>query len=180
MCKIIRSECWRQVRFYRDCLRVSCGRFQTGRHWEKLYRRCYHEAELATESLWNAVRPVLPKRGRHSSEAGTIINLGDTPIPERFQQTLRLGPRFNLEPSLRGAEKVALARNVSSRVPENERCRCTSECVAVLVREEPLPKIVGVNCLGTQHRSLPIRSRRQCVAGKAPHLDRSHADNACS
>ncbi|KAH7955520.1 hypothetical protein HPB52_001194 [Rhipicephalus sanguineus] len=86
MCKIIRSEYWRQVRFYRDCLRVSCGRCQTGRNREKLYRRCYHEAELATESLWNAVRPLLPKRGRHSSEAGTFINLGDTPILRGFNK----------------------------------------------------------------------------------------------
>ncbi|KAL1469798.1 hypothetical protein MTO96_024803, partial [Rhipicephalus appendiculatus] len=52
---------------------------------------------------------------------GRSSTWGDTPIPEKFQQTLRLGPRFSLEPFLRGAEKVALARNVSSRVPEDER-----------------------------------------------------------
>ncbi|KAH8034012.1 hypothetical protein HPB51_018523 [Rhipicephalus microplus] len=70
-------------------------------------------------------------------QRGTFINLGDTPTPEKFQQTLRLRPRFSLELSLQGAEKVALARNVSASVPEDERCRCTSECIDVLVRMGP-------------------------------------------
>ncbi|KAL3260539.1 hypothetical protein MRX96_046290 [Rhipicephalus microplus] len=70
--------------------------FLTGRHRERAYRQWYYQSELATESLWNRVRPLLPRRSRHSGPAGTVINLGDTPIPEKFQQTLRLRPRFSL------------------------------------------------------------------------------------
>ncbi|KAH8042702.1 hypothetical protein HPB51_025534 [Rhipicephalus microplus] len=169
MCKIIRSECWRQVRFYRDCLRVSCGRFLTGHHRDRAYRQLYYQSELATESLWNRVRPLLPRRSRRSGPAGTFINMGDTPIPEKVQQTLRLGPRFSLEPSLRGAEKVAFARNVSAHVPEDERCRCTSECIAVLVRGSHVLRQGSSSPAATEGRlSESSDSSYSCVLSAVP------------
>lgn len=65
------------------------------------------------------------------------------------QNGLGLGPKFCVEPAFEPPEKIALTRNISRAVPEEERQGFATECVDVLSSTE-----------GTRCKSQPVR---ECV-----------------
>lgn len=87
-----------------------------------------------TDFLWNNARPRLPKLSGVPGPVSKVENLADAAIPERHLETLKLGPKFCVEPRLSPVEKVASARNVSKLVTDDERPRCVSECADVILR----------------------------------------------
>lgn len=85
-----------------------------------------------TEFLWATTRPRVPKRDGRTGPAGKVLNLAGATIPEQHLETLKLGPKFCVEPRLSTVEKVALARTISKHVNDDERSRCVSECADVM------------------------------------------------
>ncbi|KAH7969780.1 hypothetical protein HPB52_021938 [Rhipicephalus sanguineus] len=69
-----------QVRFYKDWLRVLCD-----------------------PNIRDA--PTVGLKERQGAPEGRALNLSDVPIPEKFQNVLRRGPKFSEEPSVRPEER---------------------------------------------------------------------------
>lgn len=160
MCRILRSEWYRQVRWYKDWLRVMCDQDVHRRNNRDSYRDWCKTSKSVTETLWNWIRPQLPARKKQASSEGRFLNLSDVSVPEKIQQVLQKGPKFSVEPTLRPEEKIATARTVSKLAKEEERYRCVTECVQAVssnvsdgsrkLRVQPVVKF----CLNNQLRVL--------------------------
>ncbi|XP_040069744.3 uncharacterized protein LOC120842657 [Ixodes scapularis] len=139
MCRILRSEWWQQVRFFRDCLRIACSRQPQQPGTNHRFQDWSRTSIQLTEFLWNQVRPNLPSKKKQRVKEGTVLVLGDRPVAEQHRQILKLGPKFCFEPALKRVDKLALSRLVSRQVPEEDKPRCVAGCVDVLLRSEGLP-----------------------------------------
>ncbi|KAH6927666.1 hypothetical protein HPB50_006371 [Hyalomma asiaticum] len=113
LCKILRSECWRQSRFLKDCLRAACSMCGDTRIDRRSYRVWYESAVNLTEVLWRQVWVVLPKKQKNAGEPGKLLVLGDTQVDEEQKNILKLGTKFCVEPSLQLPDRLALARDIS-------------------------------------------------------------------
>ncbi|KAH6923798.1 hypothetical protein HPB50_007149 [Hyalomma asiaticum] len=113
VCKILRSECWRQSRFPKDCLRAACSTCGDSRNDRRLYRVWYDSAVNVTEVLWRQVWVVLHKKQKNAGEPGKLLVLGDTQVDEEQKDILKLGPKLCVEPSLQLPDRLALARDIS-------------------------------------------------------------------
>lgn len=147
MCRILRSELCRQVRVFKDCLRVSCHASERdGRRCStSSYQEWCRTSNEYGEFLCNIVRPTLPTKTKSATTEGKLLNLSASPLPESVQSKLRLGPKFGFEPSLNPVEKVVMARTVSGRVEDDLRPRCVVECVNALTRTDG--RKMNVSCL---------------------------------
>ncbi|KAH6945415.1 hypothetical protein HPB50_008372 [Hyalomma asiaticum] len=116
LCKILRSECWRQSRFLKDCLRAACSMCGDARIDRRSYRVWYESAVNLTEVLWRQVWVVLPKKQKNAGEPGKLLVLGDTQVDEEQKNILKLGTKFCVEPSLQLPDRLALARDISRNV----------------------------------------------------------------
>ncbi|KAH6948705.1 hypothetical protein HPB50_025895 [Hyalomma asiaticum] len=125
ICRISRSEWWRQVRFFHDCLVVACSTETTYRQQGSL-QEWRATTKRVTEFLWNVVRPTLPTKKKKGRPQGDIRTLGDCSVPENVRNVLCLGPKFAFEPKVPPAERVALSRSISRFVPEGEQARLSS------------------------------------------------------
>ncbi|XP_042150670.1 uncharacterized protein LOC121838462, partial [Ixodes scapularis] len=94
----------------------------------------------ATEFLWNQVRLTLPPKKKSHPREGNVVVLGDIPVPEPHQNILKKGPKFCFEPTLKRVDKLVLPRFLSRNVPEEDKPRCITECVDVLLKSEGSPK----------------------------------------
>ncbi|KAG0444245.1 hypothetical protein HPB47_014009 [Ixodes persulcatus] len=121
MCRILRSEWWQQVRFFRDCLRIACSRQPQQPGTNHRFQDWSRTSIQLTEFLWNQVRPNLPSKKKQRVKEGTVLVLGDRPVAEQHRQILKLGPKFCFEPALKRVYKLALSRLVSRQVPEEEK-----------------------------------------------------------
>ncbi|KAG0419366.1 hypothetical protein HPB47_004160, partial [Ixodes persulcatus] len=137
LCKILRSEVWRQARFFKDCLKSTClsGQGSSCGRW-RTYQDFLKAAEGVTEFLWQRTRPFLPKKERRSSaDPCPVMTMGEpSALPAAVGQVLAKGPKFALQPDLKAPELVSLVRTVADRVGEEEKPRCVSEGVDCLVR----------------------------------------------
>ncbi|KAH8020296.1 hypothetical protein HPB51_000147 [Rhipicephalus microplus] len=131
--KILRSESRRQVRHFKDCLRVACSSVSDGRLNVKVFREWCRQANILTEAMWNDVRRGLPRKKRDPPKGGLLL-LGDAVVEERQQKVLRLGPKFCVEPRLDLVDKLSLTRDIARQVPEKEKDRCVVECVDVVAK----------------------------------------------
>uniref|UniRef100_L7LXN4 Tick transposon n=1 Tax=Rhipicephalus pulchellus TaxID=72859 RepID=L7LXN4_RHIPC len=133
LCKLLNSEWWNQVRFFKDCLWVSCGlqaddrrsSHQRFSEWMKVSRQL-------TEWLWNQVRLKLPAKKKPRLEEGTLMNLTNLCIPPHHESLLRNGPKFNVATSPPATELLAMSRRIASRVQEESKPVCVAECVEAL------------------------------------------------
>ncbi|KAH6928239.1 hypothetical protein HPB50_012978 [Hyalomma asiaticum] len=132
VCKILRSECWRQSRFLKDCLRAACSTCGDARIDRRSYRVWYESAVNLTEVLWRQVWVVLPKKQKNAGEPGKLLFLGDTQVDEEQKDILKLGHKFCVEPSLQLPDRLALARDISRNVSDEEKDSCVRECVEVV------------------------------------------------
>lgn len=65
--------------------------------------------------------------------------LGDQALSDDHKRLLQHGPRFCLEPVLSRAGKVEVARSVASRVKDEEKLRCSTDCVNVFSSSNATP-----------------------------------------
>ncbi|KAG0439550.1 hypothetical protein HPB47_016604 [Ixodes persulcatus] len=100
MCRILCSEWWQQVRFFRDCLRVTCVHMQRQPGGNRQFREWSNITAQCTEVLWNQVRPTLPTKKKTNAKEGTVVVLGEQLIPEKHKLILQRGPKFCFEPVL--------------------------------------------------------------------------------
>ncbi|KAG0436640.1 hypothetical protein HPB47_017843 [Ixodes persulcatus] len=121
MCRILHSEWWQQVRFFRDCLRIACSRQPQQPGTNHRFQDWSWTSIQLTEFLWNQVRPNLPLKKKQRIKEGTVLVLGDRPVAEQHRQILKLGPKFCFEPALKRVDKLALSRLVSRQVPEEDK-----------------------------------------------------------
>ncbi|KAG0443911.1 hypothetical protein HPB47_014392 [Ixodes persulcatus] len=121
MCRILRSEWWQQVRFFRDCLRIACSRQPQQPGTNHRFQDWSRTSIQLTEFLWNQVRPNLPSKKKQRVKEGTVLVLGDRPVAEQHRQILKLGPKFCFEPALKRVDKLALSRLVFRQVPEEDK-----------------------------------------------------------
>lgn len=134
ICRILRSEYWNQVRFFKDCMWAACGvkGGNVGRQ-RRLFAEMSRNLNNVVEFLWQQVRPHLPKKTKVAPTAGRFTTLGDVVIPPDLGNTLGLGPKFCTQPSLRPPELLTLARRVAVRTDEEDRPRCISESLECLL-----------------------------------------------
>ncbi|KAH6923843.1 hypothetical protein HPB50_007789 [Hyalomma asiaticum] len=120
ICKILKSEWWRQVRTFKDLLRIACANGMDGHPGYRQYRQWCNVADSTSEFLWRTVRPTLPVQKKGNPVQGHVLNLSTTPIPEEHERVLGLGPKYCFEPHLNPFEKIATARAVSRWRPPAE------------------------------------------------------------
>ncbi|KAH6920819.1 hypothetical protein HPB50_028194 [Hyalomma asiaticum] len=109
ICKILKSEWWRQVRTFKDLLRIACANGMDGHPGYRQYRQWCNVADSTSEFLWRTVRPTLPVQKKGNPVQGHVLNLSTTPIPEEHERVLGLGPKYCFEPHLNPFEKIATA-----------------------------------------------------------------------
>ncbi|KAG0422437.1 hypothetical protein HPB47_001739, partial [Ixodes persulcatus] len=108
-CRVLRSEWWHQVRFFKDCLRVACTNAMHPRD-VRLYQEWTKISVQTTEFLWHTVRLTLPSKKKAPSKEGKILILGEQSVPEVHQDLLKKGPKFCFEPGLDRVDKLVLSR----------------------------------------------------------------------
>ncbi|KAH6934641.1 hypothetical protein HPB50_026258 [Hyalomma asiaticum] len=192
ICKILKSEWWRQVRTFKDLLRIACANGMDGHPGYRQYRQWCNVADSTSEFLWRTVRPTLPVQKKGNPVQGHVLNLSTTPIPEEHERVLGLGPKYCFEPHLNPFEKIATARAVSRCAKEDERSslRLDGYTTALLpcwrLRENELPMLCREPwrgfCLVT---SIPLKpgatwrgssveasSSNDALSERAPHVAR--------
>uniref|UniRef100_A0A6M2CYP7 Putative tick transposon ovary overexpressed n=1 Tax=Rhipicephalus microplus TaxID=6941 RepID=A0A6M2CYP7_RHIMP len=138
MCRLLCSEWWHQVRFLKDCLRVTCQQDLSPPQVNYKYNLWLKLCNQVTEWLWNQVRPTLPARTRtKATSEAKVLNLSECDVPVKHLDVLSKGPKFCVEPALRPAELVSVSRSVARRVPEDSRTTCVAECTDVLLKHRP-------------------------------------------
>uniref|UniRef100_A0A6M2D1N9 Putative tick transposon ovary overexpressed n=1 Tax=Rhipicephalus microplus TaxID=6941 RepID=A0A6M2D1N9_RHIMP len=121
-----------------------------------------------TEVLWHQVWACLPKKQKQEAEPGKVLVLGDAPVEEEQRDVLKLGPKFCVEPSLRIPDRLALVRDISRNVSEEEKDSCIRECVEVVAnvrinrRQRPI--------VGQLARYLYSKELRVVKSDKESHL----------
>ncbi|XP_077498752.1 uncharacterized protein LOC144109846 [Amblyomma americanum] len=165
LCRILASESWRQVRHFKDCLIVSCGRTYGSQRMGRAYRGWCATSDRLTEFLWNNVRPRLPTKNKKSGlQEGKVFSFVDQQIPESISSVLKLGPKHAFEPTLDKAEKLTLSRSIAKKVEENDRPRCITECVEVL--ERTMTKAAKRNPVGTIAKWMCSKDLRVLLSDK--------------
>lgn len=91
----------------------------------------WDECAMNLTVLWRQVWAFLPKKQKQTNEPGKLLVLGDTPVDEEQRNCLKLGPKFCVEPSLRIPDRLALARDISRNVSDEEKDSCVRECIEV-------------------------------------------------
>ncbi|KAG0424078.1 hypothetical protein HPB47_000168 [Ixodes persulcatus] len=141
MCRILRSETWKQVERYRDCLRIRCHAGGVGEtSAERAYGAHLRTAAQYTEFFWEQARPLLVKRNRTERPAASsggqaeVTLLGDARLPPNIKSALDHEPKFCHEPWLRPVEKVSQARWIGEKAKPEEKDRCVADGVDVLQR----------------------------------------------
>ncbi|KAG0443722.1 hypothetical protein HPB47_014598, partial [Ixodes persulcatus] len=140
ICKILRTECQRQIRLYRECLhlrfragdRSSCG----GSRWQELSRTIDRTADFLWQQTLPLLRASIPGR-RLAATGNKVHKLGDVRLPKQVEQVLSHGPKFAIEPRRSPPELLSLVRQVSGRAAESEADRCIADGVDVLLQCRP-------------------------------------------
>lgn len=127
VCKIWRSELWRQVRLYTDWLRVTCYAQYPGWIAQRRFQCLRREASHLTEIWWNCnLKSFLGAIGKSKTPVhgkGSLTVMGGASIPSNISNILQKGPKFGLEPSVPPHELMALNRNVAKKAPQEDRGR---------------------------------------------------------
>lgn len=137
LCKILRSEWRRQARFYRDCLHSSIfsddnlGRAR--QRWREFSRLLDQSAEACWTNVLGGLRRLVPRK----KDAGNSYRIhcdGDIDLPEDVSSTLKLGPKFAVQPKRDAAELLTCVREVAKRVPEDDSVSCVAHGVNVVAK----------------------------------------------
>ncbi|KAG0409895.1 hypothetical protein HPB47_012988 [Ixodes persulcatus] len=110
ICRILCSEWWQGIRFFRDCLRLTCGHTQRQPRGNHQFREWSNITAQCTEVLWNQVRPTLPAKKKTSAKEGTVVVLDEQLFPEKHKLIMQRGPNFCFEPVLNRVEKLGILK----------------------------------------------------------------------
>ncbi|KAH7939524.1 hypothetical protein HPB52_013485 [Rhipicephalus sanguineus] len=109
VCRILRSEACRQVRFYTDCLQVVNRNELPFPSAQKKFLQDLRLASQTADFLWGNVIVQLPRNKHRSPGQGQEVKvLGDASIPKNVADLLKLGPKFCEHPDLDKTELLSL------------------------------------------------------------------------
>lgn len=108
ICRILCSEWWDQVQYFKDCLEIACTKNE--RHFRafRKYQEWSSVTVQVTEFLWYQIRLTLPSKKKMPNKEEKIVILGKKPIPEHHQLLLKNGLKFCFEPGLTRINKLAM------------------------------------------------------------------------
>ncbi|KAH7951320.1 hypothetical protein HPB52_007884 [Rhipicephalus sanguineus] len=133
MCRILRSEACRQVRFYTDCLQVVNRNELPLPSAQKRFLEDLRLASQTADFLWGNLVVRLPRSRRQYPEHGKDVKvLGDASIPKNVADLLKLGPKFCEHPALDKTELLGLVRTAAGKARTDEVDRCIREGVDCL------------------------------------------------
>ncbi|KAH7955823.1 hypothetical protein HPB52_004067 [Rhipicephalus sanguineus] len=143
MCRILRSEACRQVRFYSDCLQVVNRNELPLPSAQKRFLEDLRLASQTADFLWGNLVARLPRsRHQYPEQGKDVMVLGDASIPKNVADLLKLGPKFCEHPALDKTELLGLVRTAAGKARTDEVDRCIRE---------------GVDCLPQKIFFLPNR-----------------------
>ncbi|KAG0413195.1 hypothetical protein HPB47_009669 [Ixodes persulcatus] len=121
----MRSEMWKQVGWYRDCLRMWCHQSSPNeRSAERAYGEHLRLASQVTDFMWESLRATLPKKKNACAPAPSpVLFLGEASAPKSVTDVLQGGPKYSLPPNPNPIEKLCIARALADRVTPKERER---------------------------------------------------------
>ncbi|KAG0410211.1 hypothetical protein HPB47_012653, partial [Ixodes persulcatus] len=112
ICRILRSESWKQVEKCRNVLRIKCHASGVGeRTGERDYKRHLKTAAQYTDFFWEQTRPKLMKKT--SSRVGgqeEVTGLGDVTLPPKVKECLEHGPKYSQEQRMRPVTQLSLEK----------------------------------------------------------------------
>ncbi|KAH6922168.1 hypothetical protein HPB50_009958 [Hyalomma asiaticum] len=133
ICKMLRSELYRQVRHLQDWLYHVCLKSEKPWAVSSRLRRLRCSTAALTEVFWNQLRASLPKKQRRCAADTPVAYLDGASLPPNFDELLKMGPKFSLEPRAQKHELLATVHRVAAKAPSEERTRCISEGVDCLL-----------------------------------------------
>ncbi|KAG0423551.1 hypothetical protein HPB47_000676 [Ixodes persulcatus] len=124
----MRPEMWKQVGWYRDCLRMWCHQSSPNeRSAERAYEEHLRLVSQVTEFMWESLRATLSKKKNACAPAPSpVLLLGEASAPKSATDVLQGGPKYSLPPNPNPVEKLCIARALADRVTPEEGERCIS------------------------------------------------------
>ncbi|KAH7951944.1 hypothetical protein HPB52_015624 [Rhipicephalus sanguineus] len=139
MCRILRSEAYRQVRFYSDCLQVVNRNELPLPSAQKRFLEDLRLASQTADFLWGNLVARLPRsRHQYPEQGKDVMVLGDASIPKNVADLLKLGPKFCEHPALDKTELLGLVRTAAGKARTDEVDRCIREGVDCLPQKRLL------------------------------------------
>lgn len=139
LCKLLRSELWRQVRLFRDWIWALCH--STDPDWLALkkYRSCVRLAAQLTEANWNSMVRILCRSGEKSAPVvkKRVKVIGNANLPDDVEQLLAKGPKFCIPSHVPAHDLIAINRNIASKAKQDSRDQCLLEGVVSLEKSVP-------------------------------------------
>ncbi|KAH7956447.1 hypothetical protein HPB52_009827 [Rhipicephalus sanguineus] len=133
MCRILRSEASRQVRFLTDCLQIVNYSEMSSPSAQRRFLGDLRLASQTADFLWGNLVVRRPRSKRQNSEQGKDIKgLGDASVPKNVADLLKLGPKFCEHPDLDKTELLSLVRTAAGKAKTDEVDRCIREGVDCL------------------------------------------------
>ncbi|KAH6925938.1 hypothetical protein HPB50_012304 [Hyalomma asiaticum] len=138
-CKILSSELWRQVRRIQDHLRVLCYVLDPGWVAESKLRAITRLMANMIEVTWAQIlhqelRMAAMKRCAPPPPPKNVTTVGDVLVPEDVANLLNKGPKFPLEPDVKGQEWLSLNRQIARKAPEEKHEKCLLDGVDALMK----------------------------------------------
>lgn len=141
ICRIIRSEMWRQVRYFRTCLKILAQGGQSHSGSGSQYRDYLLRASRMTEFFWWTYVPHLRNLGNQGrcTKGEPFTILGNIPLPGEIRKFLEKGLKIHTTPKVCGVQMIFAIRDISTKTQESYRPRCIDECMDVLMKVGPTP-----------------------------------------
>lgn len=137
VCKVLKSEKWRQIRLYKDWLKVlveegkdPCQKDQTLRAYRRL-------AGQTTEFLWQRTRLFLTKPPANTTSTNEVTTLGGAKIPDHVEKILKKGPKYSFQPRLNAPQLLAMGRSIGDKADDQDRERVIGEAVDCVLKHAP-------------------------------------------
>ncbi|KAH7965764.1 hypothetical protein HPB49_010582 [Dermacentor silvarum] len=139
MCRILRSEIWRQVRLLYDWLKAVCYSRDASVVAERKFRSYRRLSAQTTEFWWTRLLLVLRSRPPHRKEKTQPVStgfqvLGNVTLPDEVAELLKNGPKFSTEPRIPAHELLALNRRIARKAELEDQERCLLDGVDCLRR----------------------------------------------
>ncbi|KAH6939368.1 hypothetical protein HPB50_017728 [Hyalomma asiaticum] len=104
---MLRSELYRQVRHLQDWLYHVCLKSEKPWAVSSRLQRLWCSTAALTEVYWNQLRANLPKKHRRCAAGTPVAYLDGASLPPNFDELLKMGPKFSLEPWAQKHELLA-------------------------------------------------------------------------
>ncbi|KAH6937775.1 hypothetical protein HPB50_004036 [Hyalomma asiaticum] len=92
---------------------------------EVMWAQILHQELRMAALKWCAPPPPLKKN---------VTMVGDVLVPEAVAKILNKGPKFSLEPDVKGQEWISLNRQIARKAPEEKHEKCLLDGVDALMK----------------------------------------------